>query len=154
MLFTNGIDWCSTVKLAPLESLKGQAGKPWTGMDDPVNPFGRKDPITNWRGWINGVNADTGAIQWRYQSPTPMVAGVTATAGGLLFTGDLNGDVLAFDAGTGQVLWRDATGQPIGGGVISYAANGRQRIAVAAAMKSPIWPVNAGTARVVIYGLP
>ena len=30
MLFTNGIDWCSTVKLAPLESLKGQAGKPWT----------------------------------------------------------------------------------------------------------------------------
>jgi hypothetical protein len=33
-----------------------------------------------------------------------MLASLTPTAGGLFFTGDLNGDVLALDAGTGSIL--------------------------------------------------
>ena len=154
MLFTNGIDWCTTMQLAPIESLKGQIAKPWTGAADPARPFGRQEPIADWRGSITGVDADTGAVRWKYQSPTPIVAGVTTTAGGLLFSGDLTGAALALDAASGQLLWRNDTGQPIGGGVVSYAANGRQRIAVAAGMKSVIWPVNADSARIIVYGLP
>jgi len=38
-----------------------------------------------------------------------------------VFTGDLDGNVLAFDASDGRILWRASTGQPIGGGVVSYA---------------------------------
>jgi alcohol dehydrogenase (cytochrome c) len=72
----------------------------------------------------------------------------------LVFTGDLNGDVLALDAGTGSVLWRDSTGAAIGGGVISYQTGGHQRIAVAAGMNSRVWPVREAMARIVIYTLP
>ena len=77
----------------------------------------------------------------------------TPTAAGLVFTGDLNGDVLALDAVSGSVLWRDSTGAAIGGGVISYRSGGHQRIAVAAGMNSRLWPVKKNTARIVIYGL-
>jgi alcohol dehydrogenase (cytochrome c) len=154
VLFVNSIDWCATVKLQPLDTLEGTPGKAWSGMDDPQMAFGRFDPFADARGWVTAVDAETGAIRWHVQTPKPMVAGVTATAGGLLFTGDLDGDALAYDARTGSVLWRSATGKAIGGGVISYAAGGRQRVAVAAGLNSAIWPVSGGAARVIVYALP
>ena len=83
-----------------------------------------------------------------------MVAGIASTAGGLVFTGDLDGNVLALDARTGRELWRDATGKAIGGSVMSYDAGGRQYVAAAAGLNSAIWPVKGGTATVVIYALP
>jgi alcohol dehydrogenase (cytochrome c) len=66
----------------------------------------------------------------------------------------LNGDVLALDAGNGSVLWRDATGSPLGGGVISYQTDGHQRIAVAAGMSPANWPVAKVTSCVIVYSLP
>ena len=83
-----------------------------------------------------------------------MVAAITATAGGVVFTGDLDGNVLAYDAQSGKELWRHATGKAIGGGVISYEAGGKQYVAVAAGLNSAIWPVKGGPARVTIYTLP
>ena len=51
-----------------------------------------------------------------------MVAGITATAGGIVLTGDIDGNVLAYDAPSGHLLWSDATGKAIGGGVIPRTA--------------------------------
>jgi alcohol dehydrogenase (cytochrome c) len=59
-----------------------------------------------------------------------LVAGVTTTAGGLVFTGELTGDLLAFDAKSGKVLLRQALGGPAGGGVVSYSARGVQNVAI------------------------
>jgi alcohol dehydrogenase (cytochrome c) len=55
---------------------------------------------------------------------------------------------------SGKLLWRKPAGGAIGGGVITYAAGGKQRVAVAAGLNSPIWPVRGGPARVVVYALP
>lgn len=89
------------------------------------------DPVSTWYGWLTAVDAESGQIRWRYRSPTPMIAGVTATSGGLVFTGDLNGNLLAFDAITGKLLFRAPTGGAIAGGVISYVVNGKQYVACA-----------------------
>jgi outer membrane protein assembly factor BamB len=67
-------------------------------------------------------------VRWKYRSSMPVVAGVTPTAGGLIFAGELNGDAIALDAKTGAVLWRQPTRNAIGGGVITYR---RRRQAVA-----------------------
>jgi alcohol dehydrogenase (cytochrome c) len=83
-----------------------------------------------------------------------MVAAITATAGGLVFTGDLDGRLLAYDAASGKELWTDATGKAIGGGVISYQAGGAQRVAAATGMNAGTWNIHAGPARVVVYALP
>jgi alcohol dehydrogenase (cytochrome c) len=62
---------------------------------------------------------------------------------------------MAFDARSGRVLWRRNTGQPIGGGVISYAVNGKQYIAVASGMRSKIgWQVDSTPAKIVVFALP
>jgi alcohol dehydrogenase (cytochrome c) len=153
-VFVNAIDWCTSVKLQRLDTLRGAPGKSWTGMDDAQMAFGRMDPVSQWKGWVTAIDAETGALRWKVQTPKPMVAGITATAGGLVFTGDLDGQVLAFDATSGKILWRRPAGGAIGGGVIAYEADGKQRIAAAAGMNSPIWPVKGGPARVVVFALP
>ncbi len=154
LLFVNATDWCTSVKVAAAATAKGKAGAAWSGSGEPEHPFGSNDPQEKWGGWLTAVDADSGRVRWKYKSPTPLVAAVTPTAGGLVFTGDLNGDVLALDGDNGNVIWRDATSAAIGGGVISYQAGGHQRIAVAAGMTSRVWPVKPAAARIVIYGLP
>ncbi|HET8712587.1 MAG TPA: PQQ-binding-like beta-propeller repeat protein [Gemmatimonadales bacterium] len=153
-LFVNSIDWCTSVKLQSLDTLRGAPGQSWTGMDDAQMAFGKMDPPSSWKGWVTAISAEDGAVRWQVQTPKPMVAGITSTAGGLVFTGDLDGQVLAYDVTSGKVLWRKSAGGAIGGGVITYEAGGKQRIAAAVGLNSPIWPVQGGPARVVVYGLP
>lgn len=153
-IYVNAIDWCTSVKLQRLDTLHGTPGQSWTGMDDPQMAFGKMDPIERWKGWVVAIDAETGGVRWKVQTAKPMVAGITATAGGLVFTGDLDGQVLAFDAMKGNILWRRQTGGAIGGGVIAFEAGGKQRIAAAVGLNSPIWPVKGGPARVVVYALP
>lgn len=83
-----------------------------------------------------------------------MLGGVTATAGGLVFAGELTNDVMAFDAATGKKLWHYNTGAAIGGGIITYAVNGRQYVAVASGLVSPIWPLPKTSSKVLVFALP
>ena len=153
LLYVNAIDWCTLVKMQPTASIKGTPGASWTGAE-PADGwlFGRH--VEHWAGWVTAFDPESGTVAWKIQTPKPMVAAITATAGGVVFTGDLDGQVLAYDAATGKELWRDATGKAIGGGVISYQAGGAQRIAVAAGMNAGTWNIKAGAARVVVYALP
>jgi alcohol dehydrogenase (cytochrome c) len=80
-------------------------------------------------GWISALDSDTGMIKWKYHAAAPIVAGITATAGGLVLTGDTAGMLLILDSATGQVLYRKDTGGAIAGGVVTYAIDGKQYIA-------------------------
>jgi alcohol dehydrogenase (cytochrome c) len=92
-------------------------------------------------------------VRWRHQARTPILAGITATAGGLVLTGDMDGRLILLDARSGRVVREIDTGAPIGAGVISYEAGGRQYIAVAGGSISPIWPLPKATSRVTVFRL-
>jgi alcohol dehydrogenase (cytochrome c) len=148
-LFTGAVDWCASVQLQ--EEVKvPSAGAIWFGS----KPGDSQGPASEARGWITAFDADTGAVRWKFAAATPVVAAVTPTAGGLLFSAELRGDLRAFDAENGNVLWHLETGQSIGGGIVSYTAGGRQRIGVASGMKSRIWPGAADQSRIQVFGLP
>jgi alcohol dehydrogenase (cytochrome c) len=150
--YVNSVDWCTTVRVSA-EKLRNVKGLPWTGSAERFVPFGTND--TTWRGWLTAVDADDGRVRWRYESATPLVAGVTATAGGVVFSGDLRGIFFALDASTGSPLFRHQTGRPIGGGVITYQVDGRQLVAVAAGMHSPVaWKLESAPGRIAVFGLP
>jgi len=155
LLFVNAIDWCTYVRMQPAAKITGAPGEAWTGAE-PADGwlFGRHDPPGQWKGWTTAFDPETGAVKWKVQTPKPMVAAITATAGGLVFTGDLDGALLAYDAASGKELWRQATGKAIGGGVISYEAGGKQRIAAATGLNAGTWNIKSGPGRVVVYALP
>ena len=70
--------------------------------------------------------------RWDYQQRAPFTSAALTTAGGLVFVGDADRNFRAFDSATGKVLWRTRLGAPAHGFPISYAAGGRQYVAVPA----------------------
>lgn len=74
------------------------------------------DPVTGQRVW---------SVPYKYV----LLSSMLATAGGLVFTGDPEGNFFALHARTGQKLWSFQTGAGHRGAAISYAVNGRQYIA-------------------------
>ena len=152
ILVAGAADWCSTVQLLRDSAAVPPVGQAFFGN---VGGFGSAmDSAATAKGWITAVDAETGALRWKFAAPRPVLGGITPTAGGLLFAGDMNGAFYAFDAEKGSVLWRTSFGQSIGGGGGSYCAGGRQRIAVTTGMRSQLWADRSQSSRIVVLGLP
>jgi len=83
-------------------------------------------------GALRALSALTGEIKWEFRLPTPPWAGILSTAGGLVFSADMEGNFFALDAGDGKFLWRLQTGGPIWAAPITYSNEGKQYVAVAA----------------------
>jgi len=108
MLYVPSVDWCGTFKKA--EELVHMPGQNYMGGT------WLPDPMAQSRGWLTAIDASTGAIRWRYESPRPMLAAVTVTSADLVFTGELGGDFLVLDAKDGTVLFRHNTGGAMNAG--------------------------------------
>jgi alcohol dehydrogenase (cytochrome c) len=119
-LVTGSVDACFIVKLGTTKYSTTEAN-----FGGSVAPDG---PTT---GWVTAVDSETGAIRWKYHAEKPVVAGVTPTAGGVTFTGDLAGNLLVFNSKTGELVRKIATGGAMAGGVVTYELNGRQYLAIA-----------------------
>lgn len=84
------------------------------------------------RGWLVALDAGKGHVRWRFHAPAPVVAGVTHTAGGLVLTGDLAGNLFAIDKATGKAVYQANLGGAVAGGVVTYAVRGKQYVAATA----------------------
>ena len=93
-----------------------------------------------------------GKIKWQVKTAEPLIGGVLATAGNLVFTGEGDGYFNAFEARTGERLWRFNCGAGVNAPPIAYAIDGKQYIAVAAG-GSQIIGYRQGEA-VIAFGLP
>ena len=81
-------------------------------------------------GWIAAVDGSTGKVLWRYHAESPVLAGATPTAGGIVFSGESSGNLLVFEAKSRELLKKLDLGGSIGGGVITYSVGGRQYVAI------------------------
>ena len=124
LILVGEVDWCDTVTPRTVDELRSvKVGQPWAGMAtwNPFWMFGRMGGTDgHWAGWVYAVDADTGVWKWRLKSNYPIVSGMTPTAGGVVFFGDIGGNFYALDAANGQKLWGQDLGGAIGGGVITY----------------------------------
>jgi alcohol dehydrogenase (cytochrome c) len=116
------------------------------------------DPWSAARGRLTAFDASTGHEKWRYDAAKPMIGGVTATKGDLIFTGELTGNLLVLDANSGSVLARRELGGPAGGGVVTYNAHGRQHVAVVSGIVgiyNLVAPeIGGGNTTVTVFRLP
>jgi glucose dehydrogenase len=109
-----------------VESTPYPGGKLWLGGAFKVIPTEEQ-----W-GNITAVDYNTGKIRWQVKTPQPMIGGILATAGGLVFTGEGNGRFRAYDARNGNVLWTFNAGAGVNAPPSSYMVAGKQYIVVAA----------------------
>ena len=149
LILVGEVDWCDTVTPKNVDELRTvKVGQPWAGMAtcNPFDMFGQ-----------HGRTTDTGRDGFTPSTPTPasgsgalksnypIVGGMTPTAGGVVFFGDIGGNFYALDSATGQKLWGQDLGGAIGGGVITYTADGAQKVAVAAGFTIIAWPTKTVT---------
>lgn len=109
-----------------VESTPYPAGKLWLGGAFKVIPSEQQ-----W-GNVTAVDYNTGKIRWKVKTPQPMIGGILATAGGLVFAGEGNGLFKAYDAATGSELWQFQAGAGVNAPPSSYTVNGKQYVVVAA----------------------
>jgi len=83
-------------------------------------------------GLFTAVDLNTGKVAWQKKVNRPMIGGALATAGGLVFVGTADKEFLAFDAKSGQQLWRYQANAGVNAPPVTYAINGTQYVAVAA----------------------
>ena len=83
-------------------------------------------------GLLSAIRLSDGKITWQHKTAQPLVGGVLATAGGLVFTGEGNGNFAAYDASNGSLLWQAKADAGVNAPAISYEIDGIQYIAVAA----------------------
>jgi alcohol dehydrogenase (cytochrome c) len=142
-IVVGAVDWCGVLKS---DEVDYQPGQFFLG--------GSIEWDESKTGWVSAVDPDTGALRWKYHADAPVVAGITPTAGGVTFTGDMNGNFLVFESTTGKVLLKTATGGALAGGVITYALGGVQYVAFTSGNVSRLSFGDGGTPTVVIYALP
>jgi quinohemoprotein ethanol dehydrogenase len=82
-------------------------------------------------GTFTAMDVKTNTIGWQNQLDQMCIGGSLATAGGLVFLGEANGNFNAYDAETGDVLWQFQTGAGVNATPITYEIDGTQYIAVA-----------------------
>jgi alcohol dehydrogenase (cytochrome c) len=149
-LFVGAVDHCAHVQLVR-ELTVPAPGEVWFGSALSMAEMG--DPPDSARGWLTAFDAENGGVRWKFKAPHPIVAGVTPTAGDLVFAADLGGDVFAFDQKDGRVLWQTSAEQPIGGGLVVYQAGGHELLGIASGMYRSPPPGAADKSRVLVYGL-
>jgi alcohol dehydrogenase (cytochrome c) len=145
-IFVGAVDMCMTLKSAPGSTFTPRG----LNFGGSVVPDGSGVPT----GWVTAVNADTGEVRWKYHSETPIVGAVTPTAGGIVMTGDNAGNFLVFESDTGKVLRKENTGGAIAGGVVTYARDGKQYVAVTSGNVSPTAFGSIGRPSIVVFTLP
>ena len=92
-------------------------------------------------GSLKAIDPTTMEVKWEVKNNAPLWAGVMTTAGGLVFTGTPEGFLKAFDADTGEELWKFQTGSGIVGQPITWEMDGEQFVAVTSGWGGavPLW---------------
>ncbi len=92
-------------------------------------------------GILRAMNPATGKVEWEHKEKLPLWAGVLATKGNLVFTGTSDGYIKAFNAKTGDELWKFQTGSGVISPPITWEQDGEQYIGVTVGYGGavPLW---------------
>jgi alcohol dehydrogenase (cytochrome c) len=117
-VYVSGINICMVLKV----TFENHNGEKQFGGDRIVPEDTEKT------GTFTAVSTITGKVIWKHNMPTPMDGGATATAGGLVFTGDQQGILYAFDAESGKNLWQGNLKLAFGTAPVVYSIEGTQYV--------------------------
>jgi quinohemoprotein ethanol dehydrogenase len=110
--------------VVPPEPQKYSEGETYIGSDTTISPG------FNTTGFLTAYDMSTGKIKWQDEFPESCYSGAVTTAGGLVFVGQNNGELQAFDTETGTKLWSFQTGAGANTTVTPFEDDGEEKIAI------------------------
>ncbi len=142
-IVVGSVDWCAHLT----------ADEGYQYVPGQFNMGGQFKFTENSRGWIVSADADLGAIRWKYETVGPQVSGITPTAGGVIFAGDMKGHFLVLASNDGRELLKTQTGGALAGGMITYMRKGKQYVAFASGNVSRLTFGMTGSPTMIVYAL-
>ena len=119
---------CETAAFLPVEQGLGGGGAGGVrGREDHFHP-----DAPGQLGEFQALDIRTGETKWKHRRRAPYNTAALTTAGGLVFVGDWERYVFAYDVESGDELWQSRLTQMANGYPISYAVDGKQYIAFGA----------------------
>lgn len=114
------------------EHAEPKKGEYWIGGDQRPVAIRDRSPMKGMYGTLSAIRPQTGKIVWQRKTE-PLWSGALVTAGGLVFAGQTDGWLRAYDADTGEPVWEFFCGAGVSAPAISFELDGEQFIAVIAA---------------------
>ncbi len=94
-----------------------------------------EEEVASMGSYLTAIDYKTGKIAWQHKYPVFWGGGggngILATAGGLVFAGDISGNIVGYDASSGKILWHSRIGQ-VSNAPETYMLDGHQYLLVAA----------------------
>jgi alcohol dehydrogenase (cytochrome c) len=119
MLYIPAYEGCSQITVNTADHIKGRFNGGTPGAAGLVtSSITMLDPVT-------------GEIRKRAEFPYQNSSGTLTTASGLMFTGLLDGTLIALDDQTLEEVWRFNVGTGFNAAPMTYAVNGKQYVAIA-----------------------
>jgi alcohol dehydrogenase (cytochrome c) len=81
-------------------------------------------------GRVDAIDLDNKGMRWTQTRRPYWSSSLLATAGGIVFGGDTNRRLVAFDGDNGKVLWELPLNSQPGGFPMTYATGGKQYVAI------------------------
>jgi alcohol dehydrogenase (cytochrome c) len=128
LLYVPITQWCHTFGPTGYKLLSSGVGL--TGAE---HPDATKSGMM---GRLQAMDLAGRKLGWRHEQPAPVSSSVLATAGGVVFAGDLDPALQAFDDRDGKVLWRAALDNYPSSSVIAYAVGSTQYVAVVTGLRN------------------
>ena len=88
-------------------------------------------PMDAFHSSIRAINPATAEIEWEFPIMPRSSAGITTTAGGIVFTGSADGYFFALDAASGEELWHISLGARVHAAPMTFAIDGQQFVTIA-----------------------
>jgi quinohemoprotein ethanol dehydrogenase len=110
--------------IVPPNEQKYKEGETYIGSDE-ITASGSNTP-----GFLTAYDMSTGKIAWQDKFPESCYSGAVTTAGGLVFVGQDNGELQAFNVENGEKLWHWQTGAGANTTVTPFEDEGEEKIAI------------------------
>ncbi len=131
-------EWCMWLTVQPKEGgttitagSESRTTEPFAQAFMAAEWIGTNPPGDTTHGFITARNPVTGELAWEKRYEVIPHSALMTTGSGLLFNATTDGFVEAIDGNTGDVLWSFNNGSGHNGGIVSYAVDGKQFVAVA-----------------------
>ena len=136
-----GVNWQPISYNATTQMMYVCSAVQWIGVDSANQPYAGAGKnytgnagvagiaYSEATGTLTAIDATSGRIVWQKTFPEPCYAGTATSAGGVVFVGRNAGQLQAYDAMTGKLLWSFQTGAGANGTATIFQQNGQEYVA-------------------------